>query len=98
MEEKLLRAVNCTIVTLLPKSCDAKTTKDLRPISCYTTFYKIISKILTDRLGLVIHDLVDESQSAFIPGWVIHDNIIMAQELVKGYGRQGISPRCTKSL
>lgn len=38
--------------------------------------------------------MVHESLSAFILGRLIHDNIIFVQELVKGYNRKGISPRC----
>jgi hypothetical protein len=42
------------LVTLIPKSSDAKTMKDMRPIACCTTMYKIISKILTTCLSKVI--------------------------------------------
>ncbi|XP_019429404.1 PREDICTED: uncharacterized protein LOC109337009 [Lupinus angustifolius] len=92
--KRLYPAIKCTLVTMLPKTNDATTMKDMRPISCCTTIYKVISKILTTRLGRVINHVVDESQSAFVPGKVIHDNILLAQELVRGYMRKGISPRC----
>lgn len=48
---RLYKAFNCTLVTLIPKTRDAKVMKDLRPISCCSTVYKIISKIMTKRLA-----------------------------------------------
>lgn len=66
----------------------------MRPISYSSTIYKIISKILTTRLGEAINTIIDDNQSAFIPGRIIHGNIMMAQELVRGYGRKNISPIC----
>lgn len=86
--------VNCAIVTLIPKYTYDKTMKYMRHIACCITFYKIISKFLTFRLSKVINVVVDDNQSDFLPGKVIHDNIIMAYERVKGYNRKYISPRC----
>ncbi|XP_070003499.1 uncharacterized protein LOC142168374 [Nicotiana tabacum] len=56
--------------------------------------YKIIAKILTNRLKLVVDFLVGPSQSAFIEGRNILDNVIMGHELIKGYTQKAVSPRC----
>lgn len=91
---KMFMVVNFSLITSIPKSPDAMTIKDMRLISYCNTIYKISSKILTSRLGDVISIIIDNNQSAFIPGTIIHDNVMMAQEMVRGYGRKKISPRC----
>ncbi|XP_060170724.1 uncharacterized protein LOC132601667 [Lycium barbarum] len=50
--------------------------------------------MLTSRLQEVMDNIIDKGQAAFVLGKVIHDNIILSHELVKGYGRKGVSPRC----
>ncbi|XP_009772130.1 uncharacterized protein [Nicotiana sylvestris] len=56
--------------------------------------YKIIAKILTARLKMVVDCLVGPSRSAFIEGRNILDNVILAHELIKGYTQKAVSPRC----
>lgn len=84
----LPQAINITLVTLLPKLAHPQTIRDYRPIVCCSILYKIISKTLANRLQHVLDSLVSESQSAFVKGRVIFDNILLAHELIKGYGRK----------
>ena len=85
---------NKTVVTLIPKNDHAKGIKDYRPIASCTTFYKIISRIISARLGAVFQEVLNHSQAAFIPGQNIHNHIMLAYEIIKGYTRQTGAPRC----
>lgn len=91
---QMCKAINCTLVTLIPKVPNPSTVKQFKPISCCTVIYKIIAKIMTKRLQNVMNLLIYKSQFTFVPGRVIIDNILLSHELVKGYRRKGISPRC----
>lgn len=54
LNKKLYPAINFTLVALVPRSPGANSMKEMRPISCCSAKYKIISKILTSRLSSVI--------------------------------------------
>lgn len=90
---KLLRAINTTTITLIPKVPNPTYVKDFKSIASCT--YKIIAKILSSKLKLMVDYLVGPSQSALIGGRIIMDNVILADELVKGYDKKNVSPRCT---
>lgn len=70
--------LNHTIVKLIPKCDNLSSMKDLRPISLCNVVYKILSKVLCNRLKNVLPKLVDISQSAFVVGRSIQENILIA--------------------
>jgi len=72
---KLLQMVNATFLTLVPKVSCPRTVGDYRPIACCNMIYKVITKIITSRLQLVMDYLVDEVQGAFVKNRSIVDNI-----------------------
>lgn len=42
--------------------------------------------------------IISRNQSGFIQGRIISDNILVAQEMIKGYSRKGLSPRCSMKI
>ncbi|GKB60955.1 RNA-directed DNA polymerase, eukaryota, reverse transcriptase zinc-binding domain protein [Tanacetum coccineum] len=71
------KVVNASFIALIPKMQDAKVAKDYRPISLISSLYKIIAKILANRLVVVLGDLVSEVQSAFIANRQILEGLIL---------------------
>nr|GEX16021.1 RNA-directed DNA polymerase, eukaryota [Tanacetum cinerariifolium] len=60
------RGCNASFIALIPKVVDAKLVIDFRPISLIGSVYKVVKKILANRLATVISDLVSNTQSAFV--------------------------------
>jgi len=59
---KLLKSINHTFVTLVPKSSSPASLTDYIPISCCNVIYKLISKMLSNRLKVVINDLISDKE------------------------------------
>nr|GEU29539.1 RNA-directed DNA polymerase, eukaryota, reverse transcriptase zinc-binding domain protein [Tanacetum cinerariifolium] len=73
---------NSSFIALIPKVMDSKHLKDFRPISLIGCQYKIIGKILVNRLSLVIGDIVSQEQSAFIKGRQILDGPLILNKVI----------------
>lgn len=65
--EELDDHINATNIALVPKKTFATHVTDFRPISLCNVVYKLISKILANRLKVILPDIISPSQSAFIP-------------------------------
>lgn len=91
---RLLQQWNATIISLVPKKTNASKITEFRPISCCNSVYKVISKLLANRLKTVLPQLISNAQSAFIPGRLLVENVLLATKLVKGYNWKSISKRC----
>ncbi|KAK3225486.1 hypothetical protein Dsin_005348 [Dipteronia sinensis] len=59
--------------------------KDFRPISCCNTLYKIIAKIIANRIKPNLPDIISPSQLAFLASRSIGENILLARELMRNY-------------
>nr|GEZ05225.1 RNA-directed DNA polymerase, eukaryota [Tanacetum cinerariifolium] len=79
---KFARGCNSSFITLIPKNQDPKYVSDFRPISLIGSLYKVVSKILANRLSLVISDLISDVQTAFLPNRQILDGPFIINELL----------------
>nr|GEW23415.1 RNA-directed DNA polymerase, eukaryota, reverse transcriptase zinc-binding domain protein [Tanacetum cinerariifolium] len=77
------KGCNSTFFTLILKISGANMVKDFRPISLIGSFYKIIAKVLTNRLVRVLGDIVNEVQSAFIANRQILDGPFIVNEVIQ---------------
>ncbi|GKA55171.1 RNA-directed DNA polymerase, eukaryota [Tanacetum coccineum] len=73
---------NSSFVALIPKVMDAKFVNDFRPISLIGSVYKVVTKVLANRLAPVIADLISDTQSAFVAGRQILDGPFILDEIL----------------
>ncbi|KAK1300235.1 hypothetical protein QJS10_CPB13g01231 [Acorus calamus] len=93
----LLRQLNHSFISLIPKTKHADSFDNFRPISLCNSVYKTITKIMSERLQGVLPKLVLPNQSAFVKGRNIVHNTMLAHELVRYLGTSSSSGRaCVK--
>ncbi|CAA7053603.1 unnamed protein product [Microthlaspi erraticum] len=80
---------NDVLLVLIPKVAKPESITQFRPISLCNVLFKTITKVMVERLKLVISKLIGPAQASFIPGRLSIDNIVLVQEAVH-------SMRCKK--
>ncbi|RVX01696.1 Transposon TX1 uncharacterized 149 kDa protein [Vitis vinifera] len=79
---RFVRSLNSTFLVLIPKIPDAEDLKDFRPISLIGGLYKLLAKVLANRIKKVVGKVVSSAQNAFVEGRQILDAALIANEAI----------------
>ena len=84
------KSLNATFITLIPKKHAANEIRDFRPISLVRGVYKIIAKVLANRLRLVMGNIISASQNAFVRDRQILDPVLITNECLDSRLKSGL--------
>ena len=90
------KGCNASFVALVPKVRDPSNLEQYRPISLVGVMYKIISKVLAERMKKVLPVVIDECQSSFLRDRGILDSVLTANEVFEDIRRRRMSGLCFK--
>lgn len=79
---EILQSLNDTNLVFIPKKKHPTLVGELRPIALCNVLIKVITKVMGNRMKEILDDVVSDTQSAFIPGRLISDNIMISYEIM----------------
>ncbi|GKU91868.1 hypothetical protein SLEP1_g5682 [Rubroshorea leprosula] len=79
---RIVKGLNESFVVLIPKVSNPEKIEEFRPISLINVSYKILSKLLANRLRRVLEDIIGENQMAFIAGRHLPESVVIANEVL----------------
>jgi hypothetical protein len=79
---------NSTFLALIPKEVNLSSFERFRPISLCNASYKIMSKLLANRIKPLLENLISPMQGGFVKGRHILDNVIQVQEAMHSSHQQ----------
>jgi mannosylglycoprotein endo-beta-mannosidase len=74
--------LNFSMLSLIPKEADAKEIRKFRPTSLLSCIFKLFTKVITNRLGSLMHRLISLNQSTFIKGRYILESVVTTHEVL----------------
>ena len=77
-----VKSLNVTFLVLIPKKGGVEDLRDFRPISLVGGLYKWLTKVLANRLKLMVGKVVSKAQNAFVEGRQILDAVLVANEIL----------------
>ncbi|XP_077232161.1 uncharacterized protein LOC143866893 [Tasmannia lanceolata] len=95
--DNLLPTLNTSFISLIPKCNNASTPDQYRPISLCNHVYKVITKLMANRMREVMHRIINPSQSAFIKGRLIQENVLLTHDICHKFHRKSnVKSMCVK--
>ena len=80
--KQMLRSMNSTFLVLIPKQEGANWLTQFRPIALCNVVYKIITKLIAERLKPLLSSLISPEQGDFVEGRQILDGVVIAMEAI----------------
>ena len=77
-----VRSLNSTFMVFIPKKVGAEDLRDFRPISLVGGLYKLLAKVLANRIKKVVGKVVSSAQNAFVEERQILDAALIANEAI----------------
>lgn len=93
-----LNEINETYISLILKTKNASQVGDFQLISLCNVIYKIISKVLVNRLKSILPNIIFPNQSDFIPNRLISDNVLGAFETLHTLSNRNLRRERYKAL